>query len=134
MGLRGNAGLEQESPSSPNIFGATTVGPDPVTTSEMWCYKSCLVQGSHRDGQDPLELVWGLCGHWSRNTAVSGRQWGRGSSQFPHGSPNKCFLPDATTAFVGQCFVDAGGKEILSTTWLLREAVGSLEEDWKATR
>ncbi|NXR30434.1 AVID protein, partial [Zosterops hypoxanthus] len=41
---------------------------------------------------------------------------------------------NATTAFVGQCFVDAGGKEILSTTWLLREAVGSLEEDWKATR
>lgn len=63
-----------------------------------------------------------------------GGQWGRGSSQFPHGSSNKCFLPDATTAFVGQCFVDAGGKETLSTTWLLREAVGSLEEDWKATR
>uniref|UniRef100_A0A8D2MM94 Avidin n=1 Tax=Zonotrichia albicollis TaxID=44394 RepID=A0A8D2MM94_ZONAL len=41
---------------------------------------------------------------------------------------------NATTAFVGQCFVDAGGKEMLSTTWLLREAVGSLEEDWKATR
>ncbi|XP_039565804.1 avidin-like [Passer montanus] len=41
---------------------------------------------------------------------------------------------NATTTFVGQCFVDAGGKEILSTMWLLREAVGSLEEDWKATR
>ncbi|XP_041275219.1 avidin-like [Onychostruthus taczanowskii] len=41
---------------------------------------------------------------------------------------------NATTAFVGQCFVDAGGKEILSTMWLLREAAGSLEEDWKATR
>ncbi|XP_039946691.1 avidin-like [Hirundo rustica] len=41
---------------------------------------------------------------------------------------------NATTAFVGQCFVDAGGKETLSTMWLLREAAGSLEEDWKATR
>lgn len=42
--------------------------------------------------------------------------------------------PDATTAFTGQCFVDTGGKETLTTMWLLREAVGSLEEDWKATR
>ncbi|KFV57665.1 Avidin, partial [Tyto alba] len=42
--------------------------------------------------------------------------------------------PDATTAFAGQCFVDTGGKETLTTMWLLREAVGSLEEDWKATR
>ncbi|XP_068784891.1 avidin-like [Struthio camelus] len=41
---------------------------------------------------------------------------------------------NATTVFVGQCFVDAGGKETLVTTWLLREAVGSLEDDWKATR
>lgn len=64
---------------------------------------------------------------------MSGRTVGNGS-QFPCGSLNKCFLPDATTAFVGQCFVDAGGKETLTTMWLLREAVGSLEEDWKATR
>ncbi|XP_009333092.1 PREDICTED: avidin-like [Pygoscelis adeliae] len=41
---------------------------------------------------------------------------------------------DATTAFAGQCFVDVAGKETLTTMWLLREAVGSLEEDWKATR
>ncbi|XP_010137803.1 PREDICTED: avidin-like [Buceros rhinoceros silvestris] len=41
---------------------------------------------------------------------------------------------NATTAFAGQCFVDAGGKETLTTTWLLREAVGSLKDDWKATR
>ncbi|NXI49906.1 AVID protein, partial [Chloroceryle aenea] len=41
---------------------------------------------------------------------------------------------NATTVFVGQCFVDVGGKETLTTTWLLREAVASLEEDWKATR
>ncbi|NXK46340.1 AVID protein, partial [Chauna torquata] len=41
---------------------------------------------------------------------------------------------NATTTFVGQCFVDTSGREMLSTTWLLREAVGSLEEDWKATR
>ncbi|POI20871.1 hypothetical protein CIB84_015382 [Bambusicola thoracicus] len=41
---------------------------------------------------------------------------------------------NATTAFAGQCFVDASGREMLSTMWMLREAVGSLEEDWKATR
>ncbi|KFU86026.1 Avidin, partial [Chaetura pelagica] len=41
---------------------------------------------------------------------------------------------NASTAFVGQCFVDTGGKETLATTWLLREAVGSLKEDWEATR
>ncbi|NXY78462.1 AVID protein, partial [Glareola pratincola] len=41
---------------------------------------------------------------------------------------------DATTAFAGQCFVDTGGKETLTTMWLLREAVGSLQEDWRATR
>ncbi|KFQ36014.1 Avidin, partial [Mesitornis unicolor] len=41
---------------------------------------------------------------------------------------------NVTTTFVGQCFVDKGGKETLTTMWLLREAVGSLQEDWKATR
>ncbi|NXG62049.1 AVID protein, partial [Hemiprocne comata] len=41
---------------------------------------------------------------------------------------------NATTAFVGQCFMDMGGKETLTTMWLLRESVGSLKEDWKATR
>ncbi|NXN38875.1 AVID protein, partial [Rhinoptilus africanus] len=41
---------------------------------------------------------------------------------------------NATTAFVGQCFVDRGGKETLTTMWLLREAVRSLDEDWKSTR
>ncbi|NXA44954.1 AVID protein, partial [Nothocercus julius] len=41
---------------------------------------------------------------------------------------------DATAVFVGQCFVDTGGKEVLATTWLLREPVGSLEDDWEATR
>ncbi|NWX92671.1 AVID protein, partial [Nothoprocta ornata] len=41
---------------------------------------------------------------------------------------------DSTTVFTGQCFVDDNGKEILRTTWLLRQEVGSLKEDWKATR
>ncbi|XP_062456496.1 avidin-related protein 2-like [Rhea pennata] len=41
---------------------------------------------------------------------------------------------NATAVFVGQCFVDAGGQETLATTWLLREAVGSWEDNWKATR
>ncbi|NXA32444.1 AVID protein, partial [Eudromia elegans] len=41
---------------------------------------------------------------------------------------------DSTTVFTGQCFVDDDGKEILRTTWLLRQEVGNLQEDWKATR
>ncbi|NWV17921.1 AVID protein, partial [Origma solitaria] len=41
---------------------------------------------------------------------------------------------DSTTAFVGQCFVDRHGKEILETTWLLREEVPSHKDTWKATR
>ncbi|XP_052631294.1 avidin-related protein 2-like [Harpia harpyja] len=36
---------------------------------------------------------------------------------------------NATTAFVGQCFMDTGRKETLTTTWLLHEAIGSLKED-----
>ena len=63
---------------------------------------------------------------------------GRGSSQraqvLAPPRPQQALPPDATTAFAGQCFVDTGGKETLTTMWLLREAVGSLEEDWKATR
>ncbi|NWJ08486.1 AVID protein, partial [Crypturellus undulatus] len=41
---------------------------------------------------------------------------------------------DSTTVFTGQCFVDDDGKEILRTTWLLRDEVSGLEDDWKATR
>ncbi|XP_064358631.1 avidin-like [Dromaius novaehollandiae] len=41
---------------------------------------------------------------------------------------------DATSVFVGQCFVDKHGEEILKTVWLLREQVGSLGDDWEATR
>ncbi|NXU23007.1 AVID protein, partial [Thalassarche chlororhynchos] len=41
---------------------------------------------------------------------------------------------DSTTAFVGQCFVDRRGKEMLETMWLLREEVPSRRDAWKATR
>ncbi|XP_025045737.2 avidin-like isoform X1 [Pelodiscus sinensis] len=41
---------------------------------------------------------------------------------------------NSTTVFVGQCFMDARGNETLKTTWLLREEVGSLGDDWGATR
>ncbi|XP_068781385.1 avidin-like [Struthio camelus] len=40
---------------------------------------------------------------------------------------------DSTTVFTGQCFVDKDGKEILRTTWLLRQEVHNLRDDWKAT-
>ncbi|XP_074935165.1 avidin-like [Phalacrocorax aristotelis] len=41
---------------------------------------------------------------------------------------------DSTTAFVGQCFMDRRGKEILETMWLLREEVPSRRDAWRATR
>ncbi|XP_070599821.1 avidin-like [Erythrolamprus reginae] len=41
---------------------------------------------------------------------------------------------ESTTVFVGQCFLDAHRVEYLNTTWLLREKVGSVAEDWAATR
>ncbi|NXY00552.1 AVID protein, partial [Centropus bengalensis] len=41
---------------------------------------------------------------------------------------------DSTTAFVGQCFIDHRGKEMLETVWLLWEEVPSHRDAWKATR
>uniref|UniRef100_A0A674JUC5 Avidin n=1 Tax=Terrapene triunguis TaxID=2587831 RepID=A0A674JUC5_9SAUR len=41
---------------------------------------------------------------------------------------------NSMTVFVGQCFVDDNGEEILKTMWLLRKEVGSPSADWKATR
>ncbi|XP_029142471.1 avidin-related protein 4/5-like [Protobothrops mucrosquamatus] len=43
-------------------------------------------------------------------------------------------LIESTSVFVGQCLVDDNGEEHLSTTWLLREKVGSEAKDWGATR
>ncbi|XP_059692615.1 avidin-like [Haemorhous mexicanus] len=41
---------------------------------------------------------------------------------------------DSTAVFVGQCFNGDDGKEVLHTSWLLREKVDSEQDDWKATR
>ncbi|XP_041326919.1 avidin-like [Pyrgilauda ruficollis] len=41
---------------------------------------------------------------------------------------------DSTAVFVGQCFNGDDGKEVLHTSWLLREKVDSETDDWKATR
>ncbi|XP_075595728.1 avidin isoform X2 [Balearica regulorum gibbericeps] len=41
---------------------------------------------------------------------------------------------DSTAVFVGQCFAGDDGDEVLQTSWLLREKVDSLPDDWKATR
>ncbi|NXR17210.1 AVID protein, partial [Cinclus mexicanus] len=41
---------------------------------------------------------------------------------------------DSTAVFVGQCFSGNDGKEVLHTSWLLREKVGSEPDDWRATR
>ncbi|NWH46230.1 AVID protein, partial [Fregata magnificens] len=41
---------------------------------------------------------------------------------------------DSITVFVGQCFVDKEGREVLKTMWLLRSHVDNITNDWKATR
>ncbi|NXJ83320.1 AVID protein, partial [Trogon melanurus] len=41
---------------------------------------------------------------------------------------------DSVTVFVGQCFVDGTGQEVLRTMWLLRSHVDDINDDWKATR
>ncbi|NWW55509.1 AVID protein, partial [Ifrita kowaldi] len=41
---------------------------------------------------------------------------------------------DSTAVFVGQCFNGHDGKEVLHTSWLLREKVNSKADDWRATR
>uniref|UniRef100_A0A803YRA9 Avidin n=1 Tax=Meleagris gallopavo TaxID=9103 RepID=A0A803YRA9_MELGA len=41
---------------------------------------------------------------------------------------------ESTSVFVGQCFIDRNGKEVLKTKWLQRLSVGNLGDDWKATR
>uniref|UniRef100_A0A8D2NX40 Avidin n=1 Tax=Zosterops lateralis melanops TaxID=1220523 RepID=A0A8D2NX40_ZOSLA len=41
---------------------------------------------------------------------------------------------DSTAVFVGECFKGDDGKEVLHTSWLLREKVDSEPDDWKATR
>ncbi|XP_070587424.1 avidin-like [Erythrolamprus reginae] len=40
----------------------------------------------------------------------------------------------STTVFVGQCFVDGDGRQLLKTSWLERAAVQSMQGDWRATR
>ncbi|KFQ86927.1 Avidin, partial [Phoenicopterus ruber ruber] len=77
-----------------------------------------------------------LAGGCTRASPLKGAQQQPGEGGWPTFTFNVRWdkFSNATTAFVGQCFVDAGGKETLTTMWLLREAVRSLEEDWKATR
>ncbi|XP_054139365.1 avidin-like [Melozone crissalis] len=62
-----------------------------------------------------------------------------GSQQLPYWSqPTFGFtvhwnFTNTITVFTGQCFVDANGKEVLKTMWLLRSHVRSRTDDWKAT-
>ena len=44
------------------------------------------------------------------------------------------FPTESTSVFVGQCFVDRSGKEVLKTKWLQRLAVDDISDDWIATR
>ncbi|NXX10547.1 AVID protein, partial [Podargus strigoides] len=112
----------------------------------------CQLSGLWRNEQDSLMEIsavkddGGFQGKYlTRVTLAGGCAYAsplKGAQQQPGegGWPTFAFVvrwdkfSNATTAFVGQCFLDTGGKETLTTMWLLREAVGSLEEDWKATR
>ncbi|XP_074934414.1 avidin-like [Phalacrocorax aristotelis] len=57
-----------------------------------------------------------------------------GKSQPTFGFTVNWSFSDSVTVFVGQCFVDKEGREVLKTMWLLRSHVDSIRDDWKATR
>ncbi|NWT63079.1 AVID protein, partial [Erythrocercus mccallii] len=74
----------------------------------------------------------------SKQTLVSPLQ---GVQQHPSAKRHPTFgftmqwhFSDSTTAFAGQCFVDHCGKEMLETTWLLREEILSHKDTWNTTR
>ena len=52
----------------------------------------------------------------------------------PHSPHLPLFPTESTSVFVGQCFVDRSGKEVLKTKWLQRLAVDDISDDWIATR
>ncbi|NXP54652.1 AVID protein, partial [Heliornis fulica] len=62
------------------------------------------------------------------------QQHPRAKGQPTFGFTVQWLFADSTTVFVGQCFVDPHGKEMLETTWLLREEVRSHSDAWRATR
>ncbi|NXJ12838.1 AVID protein, partial [Odontophorus gujanensis] len=56
------------------------------------------------------------------------------SSQPTFGFTVNWNFSESTSVFVGQCFVDKNGKEVLKTIWLQRSNVDDTGDDWKATR
>ncbi|NXB83596.1 AVID protein, partial [Vidua chalybeata] len=61
-------------------------------------------------------------------------QWQFSAPAGPIGMLTATTPLDSTAVFVGQCFNGDDGKEVLHTSWLLREKVDSESDDWKATR
>nr|XP_009942018.1 PREDICTED: avidin-like [Opisthocomus hoazin] len=99
--------------------------------------RKCQLSGLWRNEQDSLMEISAVRGNGAaRASPLKGAQQQPGEGGWPTFAFSVRWdkFSNATTAFAGQCFVDTGGKETLTTMWLLREAVGSLEEDWKATR
>ncbi|NXJ86786.1 AVID protein, partial [Trogon melanurus] len=41
---------------------------------------------------------------------------------------------DSILVYVGQCFVDDRGQEVLRTMWFLRSHADDINDNWKATR
>ncbi|NWI11106.1 AVID protein, partial [Crypturellus soui] len=68
------------------------------------CICACPLRGAQQDLGEVAQPTFGFTVCWER-------------------------FSNATAVFVGQCFVDTGGKEVLVIAWLLREPVGSLEDD-----
>ncbi|XP_078257354.1 avidin [Rhinoraja longicauda] len=58
----------------------------------------------------------------------------RHSGREPTFSMSTVWAGGSITSWVGQCFMQEDGKQVLKTMWLLRSPVANLQEDWKSTR
>eukprot|EP00075_Anas_platyrhynchos_P013162 XP_027302415.1 avidin-like [Anas platyrhynchos] len=101
--------------------------------------RKCQLSGLWRNEQDSLMEIsaltddGGFQGEYLTRVTLAGGcprvSPLKGAQQQPSevASPTFAFtvrwdvFSNATTTFAGQCFVEASGREVLSTTWLLRE-------------
>uniref|UniRef100_A0A4W3GDR5 Avidin-like n=1 Tax=Callorhinchus milii TaxID=7868 RepID=A0A4W3GDR5_CALMI len=58
----------------------------------------------------------------------------RNTGRNPTFSFSVAWAAGSTTSWVGQCFVQEDGQEVLKTMWLLRSSATSPQENWAAVR
>uniref|UniRef100_UPI00358E006F avidin-related protein 1-like isoform X2 n=1 Tax=Myxine glutinosa TaxID=7769 RepID=UPI00358E006F len=117
---------------------------------------SCLLPGAWRNQFGSDLWLWAPGEGFSKNSPTSLRGEFRsavaihsgsgagnetrslmGSSGRYPGSPftfSVIWRSGAVTVWVGQCFVNGISKEVLVTSWLLKEMAKSQKDNWKTTR